>query len=101
MVMKSHVYTVTVGSKGDVVIPKALRQRFQIQAGSLLVIDEDGEGRLSLRKAVAVPVEKYSDHRKAEFLLNAAIDAEEYRQAVEKVRAMGIDPDSIPHEPIR
>ena len=40
----------------------------------------------------------YSAERKAEFLLSNAIDAEDYERAVTEVRALGLDPDEIPHE---
>jgi hypothetical protein len=41
--------------------------------------------------------EVYTAERKAEFLLGSCLDAEEYAQAVEEVRAMGLDPEKIPH----
>jgi hypothetical protein len=43
-------------------------------------------------------VEVYTPERKAEFLLNNAVDAEDYAQAMAEVRARGLDPDSIPHQ---
>jgi hypothetical protein len=46
----------------------------------------------------AQPVEVYSPERIAEFLLSNAVDAEDYAEAVEEVRKMGLNPDSIPHE---
>jgi acyl-CoA synthetase (AMP-forming)/AMP-acid ligase II len=47
--------------------------------------------------AVVVPVERYSPERKAEFLLNNAADAADYRNARKEVRKLGLNPDSIPH----
>jgi acyl-CoA synthetase (AMP-forming)/AMP-acid ligase II len=47
--------------------------------------------------AVVVPVERYSPERKAEFLLNNAVDGADYRKARKEVRELGLDPDSIPH----
>jgi hypothetical protein len=47
---------------------------------------------------VTVPLEVYSRERKAEFLLSNAVDAGDYRRAVEDVRAMGLDPADIEHE---
>ena len=48
--------------------------------------------------AFAIPIETYSIRQKAEFLLNNAVDMDDYRSAAEVVRRMGIDPDSVPHE---
>ena len=45
----------------------------------------------------AAPVEIYTPDRKAEFLLNNAVDAEDYRCAVREVRSLGIDPEAVPH----
>lgn len=85
-----------VGKRGQVVIPKELRDRLNISSGSLVVAEERPEGVL-FRPAVAVPVEVYPPQRRAEFLLNNATDADDYGRAVEEVRRMGLDPDSIPH----
>ena len=46
-----------------------------------------------------VPVERYCSRRKAEFLLNNAINAADYRRARKEVRRLGFDPDAILHEP--
>lgn len=45
----------------------------------------------------AATIERYSPVRKAEFLLNNAVTLPEYRAARTEVKALGIDPDSIPH----
>lgn len=42
--------------------------------------------------------EVYTPERIAEFLLNAAVTAEDYARAVEEVRKLGIDPATVPHE---
>jgi hypothetical protein len=55
---------------------------------------EDG---ILIRPAVLVPVEVYTPERKAQFLLSTAVDVEDYKEAVRAVRAMGLDPDKIPH----
>ena len=48
-----------------------------------------------------VAVELYTDERVAEFLLNNAVTAAEYRQARREVaEEFGLDPDAIPHAPI-
>ena len=78
------------------VIPAALRRRFGIEEGSL-VIAEDREEGILIRPAVAVPLEIYTPERRAEFLLSNAVDEEDYARAKEEVRKMGLDPDTIPH----
>ena len=42
--------------------------------------------------------ESYTPARKAEFLLNNAATKAEYRVARREVEALGLDPDSIPHD---
>jgi AbrB family looped-hinge helix DNA binding protein len=90
--------TTKVGKRGTVVIPAALRRRFGLEEGSLVVVEVRDEGIL-IRPAVAVPVEIYSPERRAEFLLSTAIDATDYARAVEEVRKMGLDPETVPHQP--
>jgi len=85
-----------VGKRGTFVIPAKLRRRFGIQEGSEVIAEETPEGIL-LRPAVLVPIELYGIERKAEFLLSTAVDAGDYARAVKEVRALGLDPDDIPH----
>ena len=88
--------TSRVGKRGTIVIPAALRRRFGIEEGSL-VIAEDREEGILIRPAVAVPLESYTLERRAEFLLSNAVDAGDYARAQEEVRKMGLDPAAIPH----
>ena len=44
-------------------------------------------------------IEDYTPERIAEFLLNNAVSAEDYRWAREEARRLGVNPDQIPHEP--
>ena len=88
--------TAKVGKRGTIVVPAALRRRFGIEEGTLVIIEASDEGLL-IRPAVAVPVETYTPQRRAEFLLSNAIDAEDYARAVEEVRRLGLDPATIPH----
>jgi AbrB family looped-hinge helix DNA binding protein len=85
-----------VGKRGAVVIPAALRRRYGIEEGSLVVAEATDEGVL-IRPAVALPVEVYDERRRAEFLLSNAVDEEDYRRAANAVREMGLEPDNIPH----
>jgi AbrB family looped-hinge helix DNA binding protein len=88
--------TSVVGKRGAVVIPAELRRRLGLEEGTP-IIAEEREGGVLIRPAVLLPVEIYSPERKAEFLLSNAVDEEDYRQACEEVRKMGLDPDAIPH----
>ena len=88
--------TSKVGKRGAVVIPARLRQRFGIREGDT-VIAEEAEGGVLIRPAAVLPIEVYTRERKAEFLLNTAVDAEDYREAVAEVRELGLDPKRIAH----
>ncbi len=85
-----------VGKRGTVVIPAALRRRYGIEEGSL-VVAEAREGGVLIRPAVIVPVEVYTPERKAQFVLSNALNAADYAGAVAAVQAMGLDPDAFPH----
>jgi len=85
-----------VGKRGSVVIPAALRRRFGIEEGSY-VVAEPCEGGVLIRPALVLPIEVYTFERKAQFLLSNTIDAADYAEAVAEVRAMGLDPEAIPH----
>ncbi len=85
-----------VGKRGTVVIAASLRRRFGLDEGSLIIEEETAEGVL-IRPAVAMPVEIYTPERKAEFLLNNAVDEEDYQRALRDVKKLGVDPASIPH----
>ena len=87
--------TSRVGKRGTVVIPAALRRRFGIEEGSL-VIAEDREEGIPIRPAATISLEIYTPERRAEFLLSNAVDEEDYARAKEEVRKMGLDPDVIP-----
>ena len=91
-----HTETGTIGKKGVFTIPATMRRRFGLLDGSLVIAEERDEGIL-LRPAVATALEMYSDERAAGFLLSNAVDAEDYARAREEVRAMGLDPDAVPH----
>jgi len=91
-----HTATTKIGKRGTVVIPAALRRRFGLEEGALVLLEEREDGVL-LRPAVAMPVEIYTPERRAELLLSNAVDADDYARAVDAVRDMGLDPDAIPH----
>jgi len=87
--------TARVGRRGTVVLPARVRRKYALEEGSLLIVEEREEG-VMLRPAAAYPVEMYPPARVAEFLLNNAVDADDYRQAVKEVRRLGIDPATVP-----
>jgi AbrB family looped-hinge helix DNA binding protein len=91
-----HGETGKIGKKGVFTIPAALRKRFGLHDGSLVIAEERAEGIL-LRPAVATALELYDDRRTAEFLLSNAVDATDYEAAREEVRALGFDPDTVTH----
>ena len=86
--------TSRVGKRGTVVIPAALRRRYGIEEGSLIIAEDREEGIL-IRPAVALPLESYTLKRKAEFLLSNAVDKEDYARAAGGVRRMGLGPNTI------
>lgn len=49
------------------------------------------------KSTATVQIELYSARRKAEFLLKNAVGPLDYNRATQKVRLMGLDPESIPH----
>ena len=89
--------TCKVGKRGTVVIPAQLRRRYGIEEGSLVITEAHGDGVL-IRPAVAFPVEHYTNERKAEFLLSNAVDEQDYAWAVQEVRKLGVDPETVLHE---
>jgi AbrB family looped-hinge helix DNA binding protein len=85
-----------VGKRGAVVIPAKFRKKFGIEEGSSVLVEEGPDGVI-IRPAVTVPIEIWSLERKAAFLLENAMDREDYEWARSEVRRMGLDPDRIPH----
>jgi len=85
-----------IGKRGTFVIPAKLRRRFGIEEGSDVIAEETPEGIL-IRPTITLPIEVYSEERKAEFLLSNAVDPADYRGAQEEVRKMGLDPAKIVH----
>jgi AbrB family looped-hinge helix DNA binding protein len=94
--MGHYSETGKLGKKGVFTIPSALRKRFGLHDGSLVIAEERDEGIL-LRPAVATAVEMYDERRIAEFLLSNVVDATDYEAAREEVRALGLDPDAVAH----
>ncbi len=85
-----------VDDGGNLVIPDEFRERHGLDGDAKVVVESTDEGLL-LRPVSSLSRHTYSDERRAEFLLSNASDEEEYREAVEAVRAMGLDPEKVPH----
>ena len=85
-----------IGKRGTVVIPAKLRKQMHLKEGDLVIAENHGDGIL-LKPAIALAVEKYTLERQAEFILSNAIDAKDYQNARDAVKAMGLNPDKIPH----
>jgi AbrB family looped-hinge helix DNA binding protein len=85
-----------IGKRGTVVLPAKLRRRLGIEEGSFVIAEERDDGIL-IRPAVLLPAEIYTPERKAEFLLNNAVTAEDYRRARLEVKRLGLDPDTVKH----
>ena len=92
-----RIETTKIGRRGTIVIPASIRRSYGFEEGSMVIIEARSEGVL-LRPVVTLPIEIYTPKRKAEFLLNNAITPEDYAAAIEKVRSMGIDPQTVPHK---
>lgn len=88
---------VRVGKRGTVVIPAEARRRYGLDEGEMLVMEECAQG-LMLKPVRVFELEVYTPERRAEFMLNNAADAAEYDEALAEVRAMGLDPGSLPHQ---
>lgn len=86
-----------MGLRGSLVIPARIRKRLGLNDGDLLILEATDTG-LIIRPAVAVPASSCSPERRAEFILNAAIDQSDYQRARAVVTAMGLDPDRIEHD---
>jgi bifunctional DNA-binding transcriptional regulator/antitoxin component of YhaV-PrlF toxin-antitoxin module len=82
--------------QGTVRIPKTLREQFGLTDGAILIA-EAGDGGIILRPIDDEDVEIYTPERIAEFTLLNALDEEDYGRAVEEVKRMGLDPDTIDH----
>jgi len=89
--------TTKIGKRGALIIPAGLRRKYGFEEGSIVVAEAREEGVL-LRPAVTLPLERYTPERKAEFLLNNAVTPEDYAWALEEVKKIGIDPETILHK---
>lgn len=89
---------VRIGKRGTLVIPAEARRHYGLDEGEMLVMEERADGLL-LKPVRAYETEVYTPERSAEFMLNNAVTAAEYDDALAEVRSMGLDPSAIPHQP--
>jgi AbrB family looped-hinge helix DNA binding protein len=71
---------VLMSEKGQVTIPREIRDKLHIQKGDPLVVDLDSQGVIRLRPAAVLPVETYSDPRLQEFDRENTLTATEKRR---------------------
>jgi hypothetical protein len=92
--------TVKSDDLGAVSIPPDLLRTIGVPPKSPVKIEVQGACIVIWSGADASPmdVEIYTPERKAELLLNNAVDADDYAEVLGIVRGMGLDPSSIPHE---
>ena len=77
-------------------LPANLRKLYGLEEGAVIIAEKHPDGIL-IRSAAVVPMEVHSRERKAEIMLSSATKPEDYYAARQSVRAMGLDPDQIPH----
>ena len=68
---------VTINNRGTITLPKDLRQKYGLEIGGKVVIEESEEGLL-LRPGVTFSVEIYSERRLEEFAEQNEAELEEF-----------------------
>jgi len=68
---------VTINDRGTITLPKDLRQKYGLEAGGKVVIEESEAGLL-IRPGVTFSVEIYSSDRLKEFAVHNEADLEEF-----------------------
>ena len=90
--------TVQSDERGAVSIPPDMLRRILVCPNAPVALEVSGTVIVVRPPTTAVhDVEIYTPERRAELLLNNAVDADDYAQVVADVRAMGLDPKQIPH----
>ena len=77
--------TLIVSERGQITLPKSLRDRLSIQPGTALIAEEK-EGHLVLRRAVVTPVHIYSDEEIQSWLADDRITAAGRKRILKKAR---------------
>jgi AbrB family looped-hinge helix DNA binding protein len=71
---------VLMSEKGQITIPREIREKLHINKGDPLVVDLDPQGVIRLQPAAVLPVETYSDGRLKEFERENTLTATEKRR---------------------
>jgi antitoxin PrlF len=79
------VKTLLVSDRGQVTLPKRLRDRLAITPGSALIAEER-DGALVLRPAAVTPLRVYSDEEIEEWLREDRVTPAERRRLLKKAR---------------
>jgi len=82
--MSAH--TLVVSDRGQVTLPKRLRERLALKAGSALIAEER-DGALVLRPAAVTPLRVYSDEEIQGWLREDRVTPAERRRVLKKARA--------------
>lgn len=75
--------TILVSDRGQITLPKAMRQRLGIKPGTALIAEEKG-GKVVLRPAVVTPVEIYSDEEMRGWLVEDRVSDKERKRILKK-----------------
>jgi AbrB family looped-hinge helix DNA binding protein len=71
---------VLISEKGQVTIPREIREKLRIKKGDPLVVDLDSQGVIRLQPAAVLPVETYSVKRSEEFARENTLTPTEKRR---------------------
>jgi AbrB family looped-hinge helix DNA binding protein len=77
--------TLIVSERGQITLPKDLRDRLAIKAGTALIA-EAKDGQLVLRPAVVTPVRIYSDDEVKNWIDEDRVDAAVRKRILKKAR---------------
>jgi len=78
--------TLVVSDRGQVTLPKRLRDRLAITPGSALIAEER-DGALVLRPAAVTPLRVYSDEEIGDWLREDRVTPAERRRLLKKARS--------------
>jgi AbrB family looped-hinge helix DNA binding protein len=78
--------TLIVSKRGQLTLPTALRKRFGIKDGGAIILEERGN-ELTLKPAMVLEVEMYSDAQVAEWDKEDLIDDTERKKVLHRLKA--------------
>ena len=73
--------TLVVSNRGQITLPAAIRKRFGIKGGDVMLLD-DRDGEIVLKPGIVVSIQRYSDEQIAQW------DAEDKLEPPEKARIL-------------